>query len=696
MIYLLKAWTASGDSTSRKATSIGSRFATFPPVPFEQNVVGVTPGVPVRQFLASVREVNHKTSTQLKTWLTLFDDITTTYNDSPSGSKSPMTLDEIIRKVTGYSGDHAADQKKLAKEFFQQKHEAVVRFHGKGAMSLKPSEEVEAVMTDKFLEALNGMGGWEGWEKLPLEDQLRFLEHLVEVTRCHFGELELADLPERERQIELLFVESWCAMHKDLNTFKAGAVGLANFWKVEGLDGPVKLLSRGQEAEELAAEAEGDDADRAAGGAVKLASLVGALVNNKDEGKGCSEEFRTYTEDRLGKPIAFPDTSNVRYQCYGDAAVEIIRHPDLYIDFVNQHGMKKKRAAGPNHMESNILKGLTDPQTMTEMAVLTLYHESVSKPYAMQVRGLINEHKNALDLGPLHHDIQTHCDTIINEPALLIGETVSPMTGSFYGTPWDQHIINDILSHRNQFPHFDRALVAFFKSAREKWPAFTKEFQPGSKISQLTTEEKALAFRSPTNDHSEGSGAMSKGWSRRAPRMTNHQKSARIQVQLGGPGLLEFNHSLGQEDLAFTRRRARELDAAKLPLKERQAQAAADKEAVEEEQRELERRTRLREERKAEESRMIEGFKPILCLDEFQSLPALQPTNELLRQQLVWHRVVDGDDSLPTGLFTSATKEKMKELVVGALKRRKQRVNTEPDVVMADGERLKIFPNLDQ
>ena len=183
---------------------------------------------------------------------------------------------------------------------------------------------------------------------------------------------------------------------------------------------------------------------------------------------------------------------------------------------------------------------------------------------------------------------------------------------------------------------------------------------------------------------------------RRAPRMTNHQKSVQIQVQLGGPGLLEFNHNLGQEDLAFTRRRARELDAVKLPLKERQAQVAADKEAVEEEQRELERCTRLREEKKAEESRMIEGFKPILRLDEFQSLPALQPTNKVLQQQLVWHQVVDGDDSLPTGLFTNAMKEKMKELVVGALKHQNQRVNTEPDIVMADGERLKIFPNSDQ
>ena len=122
----VKAWTASGDSTSCKGAGIGSHFSTFPPVPFQQNVVGVTPGVPFHEFLASTREVNHKTSTQLGNWLALFNDIATIHNDSPSGSKSPITHDEIIRKVTGYSGDHAADQKKLAREFCEQKQEAVV------------------------------------------------------------------------------------------------------------------------------------------------------------------------------------------------------------------------------------------------------------------------------------------------------------------------------------------------------------------------------------------------------------------------------------------------------------------------------------------------------------------------------------------------------------------------------------------
>ena len=552
----------------------------------------------------------------------------------------------------------------------------------------KPSEEVEEVMTTKFLEALSGVGGWEGWEKLSQEDQRQFLGRLVEDTHCHFGELDLAKLPEPERRIELLFALSWCAMHKELNTFKAGAVYLARFWRENGLDGPVKLLSR--EQEELAATGgseEGDGADQAAGGAVKLTSLIGALVNNKDEGKGYAEEFQTYAQDHLGGPVPLADTSNVRYQCYGDAAAEIIQHPDLYIDFINQHGMKKKGAVGPNHMESNILKGLRDPATMTEMAVLTLYHESVSKPYAMQVRGVINEHKNALDLGPLHGDLVAHINTLIDNPALLIGNAVSHETGAFYGTPWNQHAIDAALSRQENLPHLNRALIAFLKGARDKWPAFTEEFAPDSEIPQLTAEEKALAFRSPTNDHNEGSGAMCKQWSRRAPRMTTHQRNARIQVQLNKPGLLEFSRSLGDEDRAFTRHKAREIDAAKSPLKERKAQATADKEAVKEEQREAERLARKREEGKVKEREMVEGFEPILDLNKFRSLPPKQPNNLFLQRQLIWHREVDGDGDLPGGRFTNVNKEKMKELVEGALVRRNRVKDVDADTMMVDGKR---------
>ena len=688
----IKAWTASGDGTSYKGVSIGSYFSTFPPVPFQRAVEGVTPGKPLRQFLASTREVNHKTSTQFENWLTLFDDIATIHNDSPSGSRNPITLDDIIQKVTGYSGDHAADQKKLAKEFCERKREAVTSAQGIKAMMSKPAEEVEQVLGEKFQEVLRDVGGWEGWKALSRDDQTRRLEGLAADIRRHFGELDLASLPEFERRIKLLFLWSGCAMHKDLNTFKGGAVYLAGFWIEAGLDGPVKLLNREQEKLLVEGDKTEDDMDNVTGGAVKLASLIGALVGNRDEGKGCSEEFRTYTRDRLGEAISFPDTSNVRYQCYGDAAAEIIRHPDLYIDFVNQHGMKKKGGAGPNHMERNILKGLVDPPTMTEMAVLALYHESVSKPYAMEVRGLVNEQKNALDLGPLHDDVEGHCAAITENPELLIGDNVSHTTGAFHGTLWDQPVVDHILSIRDQLPHLRRALVAFFEGACKKWPLFTEEFGPDSEISQATVEERALGFRPPTNDHCEGAGAMKKQWKRRAPTMATHQTNACVQVQLNGSGFLVYSKNLTEADKAFTRRGGRGLDAAGLPLKENQAQAEADREGVEEERSRLAKRERRKEERKAEESSMVDGFEPILDLDEFRSLPAAQPLNYFLQCQLVWHREVDGDEDVPAGMFKGERKEKMKEMVIDALERRNERVEVDevdqmdPDVALLPDE----------
>ena len=165
-------------------------------------------------------------------------------------------------------------------------------------------------------------------------------------------------------------------------------------------------------------------------------------------------------------------------------------------------------------MEQNILKGLTDPPTMTKMAVLALYHKSVSKPYAMQVHGLINEQKNALDLGPLHDNVESHCNVIVKNPDLLIGEGVSHTTGAFLGTPWDQPVIDHILSIRNQLPHFRHALITFFEGACGKWPLFTEEFEPDSEIAQATAEEKALSFCTPTNDHSKGAGGSFKQWGR--------------------------------------------------------------------------------------------------------------------------------------------------------------------------------------
>ena len=55
-------------------------------------------------------------------------------------------------------------------------------------------------------------------------------------------------------------------------------------------------------------------------GAVKVASLAGALFNHKDDKKGHHDIFRIFCEFQLGYIITFPDTSNTWYQYYCQAA----------------------------------------------------------------------------------------------------------------------------------------------------------------------------------------------------------------------------------------------------------------------------------------------------------------------------------------------------------------------------------------
>ena len=660
-LTLLEAWTASGDGTTYKGTNAVSHFVTFPPIPSANELEGKVQCVPRRRFLGTTREVNHKTSTQLENWIGLFEDIASVHRESPGGS-------EIGRKATGYSADHAADQMKLSRELCAYKQSCDYRSRGEEAIKSKSEEEIKKVLDEKFGDILVEVGGWKDLGSRSREDQEKLLERLINEVCVHFGKLAFAELPEWFQQIAGLWRWSGCCMHKDLNTFKGGAMQLRAFWKGAGLEGPVKLLNRKQEEQETITDATAMDCElsKASGGAAKLADLLGALVQNKEETQGHPDEFRTFSADQLGHEISFPDTSNTRYQCYGDAATELIRNPDLYINFVRQLGDKKKRGAGLNHMEKNILKGLMDPATRTELAVFSLYSEAISKPYAVTVRGSYNESKNALDLGPAHLKIITHIDTLIENLDLLVGDHASHETGALYGIHWDQAVVHHIHSIHHQLSHLRKALVAFLQGARAKWVSFTKEFAQESPISD-SAEERLLSFRSPTNDHSEGAGAMWKLWSRRAPSMTTHQKNARLFIQLNSPDIETFFHDLPEPDHAYARRKAREMDAAKLPAKERKAQAKADREAADEGRREAERLRNHQEAREAEELRMVEGFQPILCLETFLAFPENKPSNGFLRRQLVWHRRIGGDETLPSGTFTGMKKSRMKELVVRAL-----------------------------
>lgn len=158
---------------------------------------------------------------------------------------------------------------------------------------------------------------------------------------------------------------------------------------------------------------------KAEGGGVKTTLLAGAIFQNQDDKKGYQDAFRTYFLKRLGYSMTFPDMSGVWYQSHCDAAAELLAHRAQYISFLDDSRDKKQKQIFTN-MESNVFQAIQDPPTLMELAVLTLYGQVISIPYARQVRGEDTMQKNLLDQGPLHEKIKAHCQAIINNPNLLI------------------------------------------------------------------------------------------------------------------------------------------------------------------------------------------------------------------------------------------------------------------------------------
>ena len=83
--------------------------------------------------------------------------------------------------------------------------------------------------------------------------------------------------------------------------------------------------------------------------------------------------------------IAFPDTSNTQYQLHCEAVAVLLLYLPLFIEFL-ELVWDKKDSGSFNHMESNVYHGLQDIPTLTKLAMLVLYAQSISHPYMWQVR----------------------------------------------------------------------------------------------------------------------------------------------------------------------------------------------------------------------------------------------------------------------------------------------------------------------
>jgi len=334
------ALTFSGDGTGCKNIQHDSRYITAIPL---------NRADPIDYFVGIKPEVNHAAATQLAGWKTTVDQLCMTFNASPLGKDQPIDPLKIWQKLTGYLSDHASDQKKVSNGLEEMHRTADHELRGQVALLSEPLSKITEVLNVKGSEMVKKIGGYERWEVLSETEQAELGRELIRATNIHLGEEAYQRLSPEEKQRADLYVWSGCGMHKDLNAVKGGAEEMAEWWEKSGKAPPVQLTNKFM-AQAIALAPENEDPTSAKGlgrGAIKVASLLGALVKHRDPKKGHQNRFRVFCLRAIGREIKFPDTSNTRYQSHAKAATEIIHHLQVYLDFLQDVGDgKEKRGVG--------------------------------------------------------------------------------------------------------------------------------------------------------------------------------------------------------------------------------------------------------------------------------------------------------------------------------------------------------------
>ncbi|KAI0029650.1 hypothetical protein K488DRAFT_34697, partial [Vararia minispora EC-137] len=424
-----QSWTGSADGTSAKGIEILAHHAYLrtdgPDSPPALRFWGASP-------------VTRKTSEkQLEALVTMLSRFVETHNASPLGKSEPISVPMLVERLVGWGSDHAEDQKKFFRLLETWKKDVVFEARGRASLytmaEQAPRELLDHVSTT-IQAAVESVGGVTAWEALSEAEQNT---HLTEAERklCKkLGKVVVdAMTPEERTRLELL-VWAGCAMHKEQNAVKGGNERMQAFWETvkNQTNGPVPLLNRDKKASTAAGHAPSVSSDEAGG--VKLTTLAGNIFNHHDDKKGQQRNYHIFFEHAIGYPVPFPETTQNRFQTHCTAATTLLLHLPYFIQFLELIRDKKDNMT-LNNMESNVYAGLTDIPTLTELAVLALYAQSISHPYARVVRG--SQHENALLLGGFHHDVVAHCNAIIEKPELLLDSDASYEMGTLDGLPWE-------------------------------------------------------------------------------------------------------------------------------------------------------------------------------------------------------------------------------------------------------------------
>ncbi|KAF8148860.1 hypothetical protein B0H34DRAFT_802746 [Crassisporium funariophilum] len=549
----------------------------------------------------SHRKINYKarhialqtpdySKTSFAGWKGNLEDIRKSFESCPLrqrlGGKG-FTIRLFASLLKEMSGDHANNEKLVGKLFEALKKEEVLTGLGEDAlMELEQADLVDYLVSwnnKKIAEA----GGIEAWNALSPQEQAKRDAAIAKELQISLGMKEYESLPCDKKRIINLFIWAGCCMHKDQNCFEAGNAAMMAYWGTSGHTSPVILANKHNtmllcqildpsKPDRPLSEAELTAMQASTCGGAKTTAIAGAILNNKDDKKGQGDTHVNHLTELLGKAIKrFPDTNNTRFGSIGLAGEFLVIHLQPTRTFIEGIKNRKKKPAWTN-IELNLYNALHDIPTLSELAILVLYSQSVTRPYMCFVRGPGTEQTNLLDLGPFHRHVQFFIKTIIDDPDLILGSSATYTTATLDVIEWEcPDAIAAVRALQLTLPHIRPLLVAFFAGSLTAWGRFSAEFAPGGSIDTATPQERQLAWMPSTNDANEGALGARRVYFRNKPRTSAHQYNA----------LATYNRNetqdfmdalLVDEDHAHLRREARALDASHLEASRRKAQVDFD------------------------------------------------------------------------------------------------------------------------
>jgi hypothetical protein len=388
MLTLDPALTVSADGTSIRSVAHESRHMQL----HSTYQSGKEPRL-VTRTLGVHRATNHTAKTQLAGLQSIIREYAQIWNDSPLGVGDQVDGEAVFtRALCGYKGNGSADQDCVSRLISQWKVDVDRRVRGTEAAQLMSNHELLELFTTQLKATLETL---PAFSTIPDELKDSAMQQVWSELLRSLGQQKF-DVLDLDEQVQTdFFVRMGCAMHKDLNSTKGGDAAMrAAYDELEIEQRPIELpnkaavearkedLSKADQKLVSAAKygAQSGKSKKIPRGAAHTVSILAAILNHKDDGRGEHDTWRWWLESRTGKLESFLDASNSRFGCFVDGATVIIIHLEnikIYLCKMRDH----KASQAFVNIQLNASNALNDVPTIVELVVLAVYGQAISRPF---------------------------------------------------------------------------------------------------------------------------------------------------------------------------------------------------------------------------------------------------------------------------------------------------------------------------